>query len=414
MEKKKIFRYIVAVQVVLTALLAGCTNLVSTYEEYRGDGEIIYVGKVDDVLIREGLNRVMMELDLHYARTAASLVVTWEGGSKTVDLTGVSRDHKFSLLLEDLEEGQYEFTFTTYDEKGSRSLIETHSGYAFGERYIEAQTKRILQSFTLMSNNNMELIWSDADDYCEVTISYNDSNGNRIEQMVLPSVSRVVIKDYEVGSVLSVSNIAKPSENAYDHVDLGVDYYNFPEFLTVDRSGFTDMALPSDAGQDYAGVVANAWDGNTETFTHTADGFGAPSHFTIDMGLSAKLGLGKLYVRSGFIWAPNRFQLWGLPDIGDDDINDYEPSVTDNLANQDEWETQSLAKGWINLTDYGATNYAVRVAHSQSVEFDLDYSTAVRYIRFRPLNVYVYETDAAPTNGTGAYVSISELYFYSK
>ena len=100
-----------------------------------------------------------------------------------------------------------------------------------------------------------------------------------------------------------------------------------------------------------------------------------------------------------------------MPEV--EDINAHEPTVPDDYNNKDTWEAESIAKGWVNMTDASTINYVCRPANNKEETFKLNNSKKVRYIRYRALKVWEREADANMiTEGYGAYFCTSELYLY--
>ena len=54
----------------------------------------------------------------------------------------------FEFMLENLTEGQYDFSIVTYDPKNNTSIPTEVSAYAYGELYQQALTNRILHSIS--------------------------------------------------------------------------------------------------------------------------------------------------------------------------------------------------------------------------------------------------------------------------
>ena len=418
---KKNLRVIV---LVCAIIFSGCTDISDTWEEYRGDSETIYVGRIYPAIIRPGNLRVQFLGMTNYAANAKQLVIEWGDNKKTYEMANImthempdliNEENLCAVLIDDLAEGNYVFTFYTLDRDGNRSVKEDLDGIVFGDNYISAQAPRDIEKLEAMPNNTIEIIFGQVSSYMEVVLSYNDQEGTPQQIVVTPDISSIIIDDFELGGEMKISHQAKPSAFALDYVEIKVDTYTFPEYLSIDRSGFVNMALLSDAAQGHGGNVANLWDSNADVVMHTADNVGVPSHVTIDMGTAMQLVKGRVEMRSIFIWCPYRFQVWGLPELEEGQtIQDYEPSVSDNLANSDQWETESLALGWVNLTaENGTTGFATRESNSSSATFDLHGTQKVRYIRYRALKVFENEGDYNnKQDGSGAYFCTGELYLF--
>lgn len=393
--------------------LYSCTDLTETYKDFQGDGEISYTGKVDSIIFREGLNKVQLEGFLYYTRTAKELVISWNDERKVVDIENLPKNKKIEVLIDDLEEGIYLFKVYTLDKDQNRSIVTTVQANVYGDSFIEAQNQ-VPYSITNTERNTVEIDWGDIPKLAKVHLDYTDYYGVQKQIVITTGIGETSIYKFKPASKLKITTLVLPSDDALEYIPLESEYYDFPALYDpemLDRSAFKNMAMSADAKQGHGGSVANLWDGNNETYLHTADGVGVPCHVTIDTGEENYLVSGRAVMRSIFTWCPFQFQVWGLPDV--DDINTHEPSIADNLANKDAWEAESIAKGWVNLTDYGARNYATRERNNLEATFSLDKTKKVRYIRYRALKVWEREGDTGMNmEGDGAYFCTSELYLY--
>ncbi|MDD3036548.1 DUF4998 domain-containing protein [Bacteroides sp.] len=401
----------------LLALMAGlssCTDLTGTFEDFQGDGEITYSGKIDSLVIKEGLNKIQVEGFLYYAGTAKEAVIQWEDQQKIVSLDGYSKNDRLAVLVDNLKEGLYVFKVFTLDKDKNRSVISTLQANVYGEKFIAAQNP-VSYTATFTERNTVEIEWADIPKLSKAVLEYTDNQDNLQQIDILPENAKTVIYKFKPGTSLKITTYVKPSEKALEYIPLKPEYYKLPDELydpeMIDRRLFKNMAMASDAKQNHGGVVENMWDGNDETYMHTTDNLGVPCHITLDTGEENYLTEGKITMRSIFIWCPSQFQIWGLPDV--EDINAHEPSVKDDFNNKDAWETESKAKGWINLTEDGNQSYAVREANNRIATFKLNGTKKVRYIRYRAIKVWEREADTNKImEGYGAYFCTSELYLY--
>lgn len=394
--------------------LSSCTDLVGTFKDFQGDGEIPYAGKIDSLIVREGLHKLQFEGFMYYAGTAQELVIEWEDQQKIVSLEGYTKTDRLKVLLDDLEERLYVFKVYTRDKDKNRSVITTLQANVHGEKFISAQMP-VPYTITFTESNVVEIAWAEISKLSRVVIEYTD-NKDKQQQIIVTSGNTVTpIYKFKPGSVMKITTQVKPNARALEYIAIEPSYYDLPQQLympeMLDRRLFKNMSMASDAVQNHGGVVTHLWDGNDETYMHTSDNIGVPCHITIDTGESNHLTQGKVTMRSIFIWCPYEFQVWGLPDV--EDVNAHEPTVPDDYENRDVWEAESIAKGWVNLTDNGTMDYVFRETNNKEVTFKLDDTKKVRYIRYRALKVWEREgnTDMI-MEGYGAYFCTSELYLY--
>lgn len=407
-------KYFSLLLIMVVTSLSSCTDLVGTFQDFQGEGEIPYAGKIDSLIIREGLHKLQFEGYMYYAGTAEDLVIEWKDQQKLVSLEGYSKKDRLKVLIDDLEEGLYVFKVYTLDKDKNRSVITTLQANVHGDKFISAQMP-VPYSITFTEGNVVEITWGEISKLSRVVLEYTDYKDQQQQIIVTTGNTMTPIYKFKPGSILKITTQVKPNEKGLEYISITPSHYELPKKLyepeMIDRKLFKNMAMPSDAAQNHGGVVNNLWDGNDETYMHTSDNIGVPCHITIDTGEANYLSQGKVTMRSIFIWCPYEFQVWGLPEV--EDINAHEPTVTDNYDNKESWERESIAKGWVNLTDNGTTNYVFRQANDREVSFKLDNTKKVRYIRYRALKVWEREGDANMiTEGNGAYFCTSELYLY--
>ena len=109
--------------------MTSCTDIHDTYSEYIKDGEQIYVGKLADVKIHPGFQRMMITGSMKYLATAKTCIIELVGYDK-VFTTDIDRTQpEFSYEIKDVEEGNYYVKITTKDKEGNTSLSEANYRY---------------------------------------------------------------------------------------------------------------------------------------------------------------------------------------------------------------------------------------------------------------------------------------------
>ena len=109
------------IYIITTILLCmtSCTDIHDTYSEYIKDGEQIYVGKLADVKIHPGFQRMMITGSMKYLATAKTCIIELVGYDK-VFTTDIDRTQpEFSYEIKDVEEGNYYVKITTKDKEGN-------------------------------------------------------------------------------------------------------------------------------------------------------------------------------------------------------------------------------------------------------------------------------------------------------
>lgn len=105
---------------VLVSLLSSCGDMLENIQPYLDKGEKIYVGKVDSLEAFSGKNRILLKGLYMYGVTQKKCVVRWysqdnELQQKELEVNRVESVEPFEAMIDNLDEGQYEFTIVTYD-----------------------------------------------------------------------------------------------------------------------------------------------------------------------------------------------------------------------------------------------------------------------------------------------------------
>ncbi|CDC89480.1 DUF4998 domain-containing protein [Bacteroides faecis] len=399
------------IYIITTILLCmtSCTDIHDTYSEYIKDGEQIYVGKLADVKIHPGFQRMMIKGSMKYLATAKTCIIELVGYDK-VFTTDIDRTQpEFSYEIKDVEEGNYYVKITTKDKEGNTSLSETYNVDVYGTEHIATYyPKRITDMQFVIADNSLNLIWNQADNVVEAIVKYYDSNEQLLTLTVKGDAASTNLPDWKATSILTVETRILPSETALDIVSLPISEYTLPDdpIVEIPRTNFANANMPSDVVNGYGGSVEKLWNNDTWNYDsgyHAGDNQGVPHHLTIDMGLTATITECELFF-TGYErtdWMPRLFQIWGIEDV--EDLESHEPDVPSiNPA----WEESAKAKGWKQLT---TKNISVS-GWQPSIKFACDKEHEnIRYIRYR-----IVESLSAPHVGMGAYGSASEIKFWGK
>lgn len=200
----KIFRILT---IALTAALTtSCGDMLDDIHQYIDKGETIYVGKVDSLRVYPGNERIEVRGDLRYGLTQTKCVLSWlhpsgEAENRTIDIVRQGPDDYISVLLEDMQEGPYEFTAITYDDLGNSSIPVTVNGYVYGELYANSLINRSIEGNIVTSYDNGEFLatikW--------LPLNYEDALGTYLKYELADGsgTETIFIETDETESVLS-------------------------------------------------------------------------------------------------------------------------------------------------------------------------------------------------------------------
>lgn len=122
-------------------LAMGCEDLEDTYKDYAGDGAIRYLGRVTDVSVRPGWNRLFVKWTNSADPAIVNVKVQWV-------LNGIRKDTLLAkdateCNLKNLEDGNYEISVFGLDVNGGRSLAlpEYARPYTYDHEVVRSFTQ---------------------------------------------------------------------------------------------------------------------------------------------------------------------------------------------------------------------------------------------------------------------------------
>ena len=152
----KCFNSITIFLICLIATTTSCNDMDKIHQQYL-DGEIIYSGKLDTLLIRPGMYRAQLEAYTHLLGNSNKVIVEFDNRTEIYDIES-DVPEIYSVIIENLDEDFYEFDVVTQDEEGNLSIPQTVSGFAVGDNFVGDQSPREVNDFTFETDGNLSLI----------------------------------------------------------------------------------------------------------------------------------------------------------------------------------------------------------------------------------------------------------------
>ena len=123
------------IYIITTILLCmtSCTDIHDTYSEYIKDGEQIYVGKLADVKIHPGFQRMMITGSMKYLATAKTCIIELVGYDKvfTTDIDRTQPEFSYEIRLGYRQETDMNLRKTT-----AKSNMMMRMGMSMNFRYL--------------------------------------------------------------------------------------------------------------------------------------------------------------------------------------------------------------------------------------------------------------------------------------
>lgn len=201
------------------SFLVGCRKLDDNYLQFIDDGEIIYIGKADSILIRGGNHRVEVSWLLLSDPKVHSYKLYWNNHNDSIsgEVVKTSQVDTVRVLLNEMSEGLHHFEILMFDEFGNRSVPMTASGRVYGDQYNNFLVNRTYNAVQIIDEENLEIDWMPAEDqllYSEIT--YSNSDGNTIKHVVDREAELDTLKKFPLDGTFSVLSAFKPDSLALD------------------------------------------------------------------------------------------------------------------------------------------------------------------------------------------------------
>lgn len=382
---------------ILSLLFISCDGMLDNIQGYLDEGETVYVGKLVDPYTQSGKNRIKIIGDLLYGVTQKGCTIEWKNpdgtpGLKEVPIERNEQEETFSVIIEDLDEGQYDFTFVTYDALGNKSITTTTQGYVYGEFYEQSLINRSISKIEAEKKQGFLVTWRvlNDDGAIETEVTYDTADGQKT--IIVPiDQNTTLLEGCIPGSKITWRTRYMPTLDAIDTFFSGQSNQSVPDnyVIQLDKSKFSELFLPTDARMDYWGFsLSRIWNGNTNweanSMCHSSDVEGWPQWFTFDLGILTQLDRYQYWQRlqEGYLFDrgdnPRKWELYGR---------------ADTPAADGSWD------GWIKLMDcesFKPSGVLDRTLTAQDIEYAKtgevfqfpENIPPVRYIRWKTLETF--------------------------
>lgn len=204
----------------IITILVSCGDIESKHEEYL-QGEKIYAGKLDSLVVYSGYKRIKIEGLTHYLGNSNVCIVKWEGKTKEFSINNISNG-KFEMIIDGLEERNYEFIVQTKDQAGNESILQTCKGKSIGDIFRESQMNRRIVRFNFASAY-FSAFWSDKaeSEYVLYTIfKYENNDGTMTEKIIMPDDASTVLNNWKAGGNATVQSAIISGDMGFDTLKL--------------------------------------------------------------------------------------------------------------------------------------------------------------------------------------------------
>ncbi|NDV80997.1 DUF4998 domain-containing protein [Bacteroides sp. 51] len=210
---------------IFVSTLVGCSGIQDDFKQYLDEGETIYVGKLDSIVVHPGKNRVMIEGLMPYGITQTKCVFTWTTPSglaevEEFDIVRNTQEDKFQFVIAPLEEGQHDFKVVTLDAKGNSSIVVQVGGYSYGEIYQSTLGNRQILKIESDSDNDddarIDWLPINHEQFNGCEIEYDKIDGTKASLTVGKTDATTTLPGYKPQGVLKWRSLYLPDVLAID------------------------------------------------------------------------------------------------------------------------------------------------------------------------------------------------------
>ena len=402
----------------LVVALLSCNSEWDEFKKYTKNGEIIYTGKFDSVVVFPGKERVKLWGTITRDPKVERCKIFWDNfkNSAEFEIDPLTSEFMFDEIL-DVAEGTKSFTVYTYDAEGNSSIGVTVTGTSYGTRYRNTLNNRKIKSIAY-DDAATTIYWDLIDKMLgpvQMEVTYKIPGGDTT--VITPATeSTTVLKKLDFqNDGFTWRTVFKPLPLTKNVVCIDTFWTKSsirttPNFVQkeLDRSLFAGKSLTGDTwANGGAGSVPAMWDNAAQNsyggalFTDIGSGGSSPQMVTMDLGM--KVDVTKLVVYP--------FQEWWGSYYVFSTIRDYEIYGSENPS-----ASGALDESWTLLTsgtiekisggakdsESAADKAAAVAGFTLNVNPDVD---RIRYIRIRCLRNY----EALYTGNSNAFFSIAEI-----
>ena len=384
--------------IVTSVIYFSCTDMDSIHEEYL-NGETIYAGQLDTLNIRPGYYRAQLEGYTQFLGTSNQLIIEFNGETQLFPI-GDNLSDIFSVIVEDLEEGSYEFTVSTQDPNGNLSVSQVVAGSVVGDEFVTDQDAREVLDFSFEPEGDYVNFYGNAEsEYVIYTlIDYENEEDEIVNDTVFYEDNRLKLINFKPLGTMATTSVIQSGLNGIDSIVLDPLQYTLPDlpYAELNKDFIRLVNMPSDNPGTYNGADPDQYlfDGDgfsiaNDVNTYHSGPNSIPHHFTVDLGVKTDLRKVKLNLVDPTINSsnnPTEIQIWGR-----DNLNFAETSSSSELEFiSASW--QLLYEGQIDGLNEDTHSFILPPA-----------SSLMRYIRYRV---------TASVGGESA--QLKELTFYGE
>ena len=257
---------------ILPIMILACETNRETYEEFFKDGETLYIGAADTIIVKHGYNKLRFVLGLNSDPKISKGIITSTDGlvNNEFDIQRTQSGYEEVSVDIALEEKDYTFEIVLGDNSGNTSIPREISTRVYGEKFEATLLPRAVSAITAGQNETI-IDWdTPVAGTIETVLTYIDGSGTTQTITVANDEDQTILSSIEFGSEYTIASSYYPEEGAFETFN-GTAQDNLPSTFLVDKSTIVPLRLPFDATDGcWGSTYDRLLDGGTGDFWHSA------------------------------------------------------------------------------------------------------------------------------------------------
>ncbi|MET3878968.1 DUF4998 domain-containing protein [Chitinophaga sp. OAE865] len=296
----RILHYILLASVLL---ISACTKQ-NDYKKYLGNGEILYTGKADSLLVHAGRNRVQLSWLLISDPKISRAKIYWNNrkDSAQLDIKRTSGVDTIRYIISNLEERAYTFEVYNFDRDGNTSVRSEATGFVYGSFYEDALLTRAFSNAE-MKNGQAEISWANIDTtggIIGMQLQYTSSDHVAHDTVIAaePEAQVTVLPNYLSMSSFRYRTLYQPDKLAVDTFYTPFETKAVKEDITQTYIRNPGSPFELDNNKPFGGRFGQVkdWQYNAEAEKNgTYDNIGGTGRLTLWIWDNGPITNGKIY-----------------------------------------------------------------------------------------------------------------------
>ncbi|WP_394344800.1 DUF4998 domain-containing protein [Botryobacter ruber] len=202
------------------------------------------IEKVTSVKTYPGRNRVKLWWKLPADERVVKSKVTWNDETQSREIPVVAGKDTLSVLIENLEEGNYTFALYALDKEGKQSGMVIVNAKAYGNEFETALQNRAIKKVNFdASSSAAEIEWESAGlGVVGAEVKYTDAAATTHTLSVTPFTRNTTLSNFTAGESFRYRTLHLPNSSAID------TFFTAFETVIIEQASAEEEPSPTKAG----------------------------------------------------------------------------------------------------------------------------------------------------------------------